>query len=125
VVDEASDEQSPLHSHFEWDDSEASRQYRIWQARTLIRVLVRMEPASNGKSVPCRVFVSLTPDREQEGGGYRVTNAVMADEDMRRQLLLDARREMTTFRNKYARLSELAEVFKAMESVDVDEAVSA
>lgn len=37
VVEDARDEHSPLHDFFEWDDSEASHQYRLWQARTVIK----------------------------------------------------------------------------------------
>ena len=37
VVKDASDESSPLHSYFTWDDTEAAHQYRLDQARTLIR----------------------------------------------------------------------------------------
>lgn len=116
VVESARDPESPLHDQFQWDDTEAATQWRLQQARQLIRVVVRFEEVGN-KQVPCRVFVSLTPDREESGGGYRVTTSVMADEDMRRQMLLDARREMTRFREKYSALSELAKVFEAMDSV--------
>lgn len=124
VVDSARNPESPLHDHFEWDETEAARQWRLLQARNLIRVVVKYERLSNGQPLPCRVFVSLTPDRESDGGGYRVTSAVMSDEALRLQLLADARQEMVTFRAKYARLSELVDVFKAMEEADARELTS-
>lgn len=37
VVDAARPEDSPIHDQFEWDDSEAAEQYRIAQARRLVR----------------------------------------------------------------------------------------
>lgn len=42
VVEIAKDPESPLHGHFCWDDNEAAHQYRLEQARSLIRV-VRIE----------------------------------------------------------------------------------
>jgi hypothetical protein len=92
--------------------------------------VVQYEPVGDGKMVQHRVFVSLTPDRKEEGGGYRLVRAVMADEDQRRQLLLDARSEMKHFADKYRNLVELAKVIDAIDeatemaqSVELAEAV--
>lgn len=115
VVDAARDESSPLHSQFQWDDDKAADAYRLWQARQLISVVVAYEKIGNGESVEVRVFTSLTTDRERDDGGYRVTTSVMSDEQLRRQMLADARADMVRFREKYRTLSELADVFKAID----------
>ena len=84
VLAEASNEDSPLHKHFEWDDSVAAEQHRRYQARVLIQkchiTLVESEPTK------IRAFVSLQADRD-EGGGYRLTTSVMSDEELREELL--------------------------------------
>lgn len=116
VVRAAKPANSVLHGKFEWDDSEAAEQYRLWQARQLIRVTVQML-GSGEDAVLSRVFVSLTTDRTEEGGGYRVMIDVLADQEQRTQMLQDALEEMKRFRTKYNRLQELAEVFDAMEKV--------
>jgi len=116
VVDAAREKMSPLHDRFEWDDSLASEQYRLWQARTLIRVTVAYEPVGNGEEMAFRVFTSLVSDR-QPAGGYRVTAKVMADPELREELLTDALAEMRRFQEKYRHLKELAEVFAAMSEV--------
>jgi hypothetical protein len=116
VVDAARPETSPLHDSFEWDDSEAAEQYRLWQARQLIRVTVQMLGAGED-AVLSRVFVSLTTDRTRAGGGYRVMLDVLGDEGQRRQMLSDALEEMKRFRRKYGRLVELTKVFDEMEKV--------
>lgn len=36
VIEDAKKVDSPLHDHFEWDDSKASEKYRLYQARLLI-----------------------------------------------------------------------------------------
>jgi hypothetical protein len=116
VVEAARPKESPLHGSFTWDDTKAAQQWRIQQARQLIRAVVQFEQV-NGKQTECRVFVSLTPDRETEGGRYRLANTVLSNEDQRRQLLADARAEMLRFRQKFHHLSELAGVFAAMDDV--------
>ena len=116
VVQAARDPNSPLHSQFEWDDSAAAQAYRLWQARALInRVVVNFETTTG--TVEHKVFVSLTSDRNEDGG-YRVMTDVLSDTELRARLLSDAFAEMETFRKKYARLGELAGVFSAMQAVE-------
>ena len=38
VVEAAKPETSPLHSQFTWDNTEAAKKYRIWEARRLQRL---------------------------------------------------------------------------------------
>lgn len=113
VVRAARPETSVLHSHFDWDDSTAAEKYRLWQARRLIRVVVDYTKLADGTTASHRVFVSLTPDRENDSG-YRVTVDVMNDPAQRAQLLADARADMRRFTAKYRQLTELAAVFDAM-----------
>lgn len=116
VVEEARPESSPLHDSFCWDDNEAARLYRIFQARQLIRTVVRFEEI-NGDKRPVRVFVSLTPDQDEVGGGYREMVAVLSNKSMREQMLEDALDELKTFETKYAHLKELSEVFRVSRSL--------
>ncbi|MFH1140979.1 MAG: hypothetical protein V1724_04800 [Chloroflexota bacterium] len=111
VVEAARSESSPIHHIFNWNVEEAAYQHNLEQARRLIRVTVHYigdDPA------PVRIWVSLTKDRTQEGGGYKSVVAVMSDRDMRAQLLQDAFDEMKRFEAKYARFVELADVLAAM-----------
>ena len=41
-LDEASDKDHPAHDYFEWDDSVASFNYRLWQARRFLQVEVNV-----------------------------------------------------------------------------------
>jgi hypothetical protein len=112
VVDEARPVSSPLHPRFEWNDKVAGDQYRLWQARQLIRVVVEVITATGEKE---NVFVSLTSDRKESG--YRVMTSVLSDSEMRQQMLADALAELECFREKYKRLQELAAVFSAIRKV--------
>lgn len=113
VVAAAEPESSVLHACFEWDDSVAAHEYRLWQARQLIRVVVEVLP---GMSCDTPVFVSLSSDRQHEGG-YRVTATVASDAEMRAQMLNDAIAELRVFRCKYHQLQELVAVFSAAEKI--------
>lgn len=116
VIDRARSPRSPLHSVFQWDDTKAADEYRIWQARELIQRTFRVISV-NGKEMKVQVFVSLKPDRNVPGGGYREMSFVLSNEDMRSQLLKQAIEEMKFFAEKYASLRELARVFQAIRSV--------
>jgi hypothetical protein len=86
VLQEAQDENSILHKHFEWDDTEAAAQYRKQQARALIaRCKITMVETA---PVEIRAFVSLPTDREN-GGGYRLTSEVVSNEYMKAEMLRD------------------------------------
>ena len=113
VVEAARAKTSPLHSSFEWDNTRAAEAHRLWQARQLIvSVTIKYEGVKN--SAP--IYVSLKKDREA-GGGFRTMVAVLSDDELREQLLEDARQDMEIFRQKYRGLAKLAKVFAAMDEV--------
>ena len=73
VVELATDPDSPLHDAFEWDDSIAASNYRIWQARALIASLKITVEKKPDKEV--RLMVSVPSDRGEKG--YQLfTNAI-------------------------------------------------
>lgn len=114
VVEHARNPESPLHDCFEWDDSEAAEQFRLWQARSLIRVCVTVEPQTQQT---IRTYVSVMPQRKESGGGYLSTIEAMSDPVQRALVLETALRELTAFEKKYQQLQELAPVFAAMDQV--------
>lgn len=126
VVNYARNKFTALHKKFQWDDTIAAEEYRIWQARHIIRLEVDIiPPVSTGKrqivtdiktAKQTRSFISLSTDREADGG-YRSMVAVLSNKSLREQMLEDAKNDMNIFRRKYAVLSELAEVFAAMDKI--------
>lgn len=112
VVESARNKKSPLHSKFTWEDSVAAHQFRLIQARNLIRVVVTVIPNSK---ITERVYVSLNNDRGE--GGYRPIVNVLADPVLREDLLSEAKAELERFREKYGRLKELAGIFEAIKKL--------
>lgn len=114
VVEVARDPAHPLHGYFEWDDSAAAIQWRLVQARNLIRFIV--EKRDEVDEQPMHIFTSLTPDRLRPLGGYRMTETILADTELRNVMLQDARNELERTRRKYAILTELANVWRAIDA---------
>lgn len=108
VVEAARPEDSPLHNKFEWDDSEAADKFRLFQARYLLSISIQYIQGDT-KAYPTKVFVSLSTDRNKRDGeaGYRTFVDVIADDDMKNQLLLDSLNQMRHFEERYKALKEL------------------
>jgi len=115
VVERAADPDSPLHGCFEWDDTKAGQEYRLQQARHLIRVTVCLLPYHKGRTI--KAYVSMQADRHIPGGGYRSLVDVMTNEESRAALLEQALAELGTWKRKYHDIKELEPVFEAMGKV--------
>lgn len=114
VVQAAQDPNSLLHTYFEWDDDEAAAKWRLEQARHLIKsVQVFIEPLN----IRIRAFTSLDMDRGV-GGGFRLMSDVMANPDLKNQMLVTALRELQSMESKYAHLEELAKVWNSAHAIE-------
>lgn len=111
VVEFARDPKTALHSQFTWDDTDAAEAWRLHEARNIIRVHVTVLHAD---SEPVRVFTSLRPDRGSNAG-YRLTVDVLSNDDLRAQMLADAKAELQATKRKYHNLQELSSVWDAIE----------
>jgi hypothetical protein len=117
VVAFATNKNTALHAEFEWDNTEAAHQFRLEQARRIIRLNINIVPTENG-NVRVPMYVSLVSDRKN-GSGYRTLNDVMSDEDMREQFLQQALDDFQRVRRKYETLQELTPVFSALDRVAI------
>ncbi|MDQ5917088.1 MAG: hypothetical protein QG660_197 [Pseudomonadota bacterium] len=122
VVECARNEASALHGLFDWDDTEAARLWRLEQARGVLRLCVTVIKED---TPPVRMFVSLTPDRKQVGGGYRSIYTVLDDAELRQQMLDDAMAEMRMFRRKYEALRALGPLWDAIDRIEAELTTSA
>lgn len=115
VVDYARDPATALHKCFEWDDRKGAEQYRLWQARELVRsVYVEITP---GDTTQYNAYVSMNDDRKKPGGGYRLLASVLSDKEQRRRLLVQALSEFDLWKQKYDSIKELAGVFEARKKI--------
>lgn len=118
VVNYARNPRTALHKRFEWDDTKAAHQHRLAQAREIIRTRIyRLETA--GRELPMKVYVSLVPDQQQPGGGYRKMVDVLSDKAQREQLLLQCADDMRRFRARYQRLKEVVALCEQMHATEI------
>lgn len=117
LVDASRDEAAPLHGAFEWNDEVAAEKYREVQAGHIIRCL---EIELVGSSEPVRAFFPVKV--KGEGKGYTHIEAIMNDYDAKQTLLEKALAELASFKRKYKRLTELNNVFAAIDTLfDLEE----
>lgn len=103
VVEEAADEDHPLHQYFQWDDTKAAHEYRLWQARELI-VSVRIEWDEKVTDLYWNGIIEKDGKSEQ---GYFAIQRMLSDEDLYFQVLEDAIKELKYFQEKYSGLKDL------------------
>ena len=106
VVEKAKDENSEMHSIFEWDDSVAGEEYRKIQAGKMVRNLVIVRNDETEEKTNVRYFVS-TGKRDST---YTPTRLVIRNQDAYEELLKRALAELRAFKEKYSTLSELEEI---------------
>ncbi len=115
VVEFARNPETALHACFEWDDTEAAQQWRIEQARAVIRCYVVVEDSKPAE--PVRAFVALRGDRK-EGGGYRKFADVMSNEQLHAALMRDALTDLKSAQRRFAKLTELTKVFREVDKAE-------
>ena len=112
VLDQARQHNHALHAQFDWDDTVAAGKWRREQAAELIRViLVRDDGVEDSKAV--RAFVKLENVRSDP---YRPILDVLADPEMRAQLLEKAHKELDAWTRRYENLEEFAVLIKTIKN---------
>lgn len=112
VVESAKDPDSPLHDAFEWDDTKAAQEWRVTQARRLLRSIhVVVERGEEDRSV--RAFFRV----EDPSGdtGYVSLAAVLKCQDYRDQIIEQALKEIQGWQRRYADYNELDSIFDAID----------
>lgn len=113
IVKKAKATSSPLHNLFEWDDKKAADAYRIHTARQVLCCLVRVEDGQ----APTRAFVNIETKAPAKQGLFVNIQSAMADAMSREIVLKNALLELESFQRKYATLTELSNVFLAIEQL--------
>lgn len=79
VVEDARPKDSPLHPIFEWNNAKAGEQWRVHQARNLIRSvrLVEEDPETKAEA-PVEVFIHVPETAsDEDSGGYRSATSLV------------------------------------------------
>jgi hypothetical protein len=117
VVADARPARSPLHPAFEWDDRRAGPLYREDQARRLIRSVAVLVPVA-GQGQPARQIAFVSVGQPVPGGAlYTTTTRALSAAESRARVLEEALAQLRGWQERYQHLTELAEVFQAIEEV--------
>ncbi|MDF2622022.1 MAG: hypothetical protein K0S00_4681 [Xanthobacteraceae bacterium] len=115
VLKDAENPNSPLHSFFEWSDTEAARQYRLHQARGLIRAVVAIYTSDDRPAVRTKAYVHIP---EPGAPHYREAGHAMSQTKTRQMVLQRAWRELQQWRARYKDLKEFSELFEVIDDVE-------
>lgn len=112
LVESARDDASEIHNLFEWDNEKAGEQWRLQQAKIVLSCL-KVTVKSENEDEPARkirAFINTNPERSQ--GTYINVEDALSDEELRAGVLLRAKKELTSFTDKYSSIKELDKLVK-------------
>lgn len=119
VVEESRPKRAVLHECFQWDDTQASELWRKQQASDLIRNIVVVVVNEN-VSCSVRAMVNVSAVEGQKRSYIPITEAIHNDVAYK-DLLDQAKDEMTSFVTKYSQIEELnpvkAEMLKTINAL--------
>ena len=119
IVKEAESKTSPIHNAFEWDNTVAGHNWRLQQARLLIRAVVHdREDPKTGKML--RAVPSYVNVKTEEGSRYVSIAKVLSNDELRNQVYDRAKAELKQWMIRYQDYKQFLGVFKAAEQIDSD-----
>lgn len=122
VLEEAKIKTSPIHKGFEWEDSIAAEQYRLDQARYILRqIVIVRETSDTVESNTIRAFMSvnITDSEENKYTTYATIGSILNNNTLRKQLLLKAFTELQQWNKRYKDLTEFAILHETINNTDI------
>lgn len=113
VIEFARNKKTELHKEFDWNDTTAAHQWRLQQARILIKTIVTILPDNKDRQVKVKAYYHF----DAPENGYISMVRVMSDTELKDRMLADAKKELDEFRKKYNTLKELADVLIAIDHI--------
>jgi hypothetical protein len=114
VVEDATPKDSPLHTLFEWDNKSAANNYRVIQARQVIRSVAVVYETTEAKETKIQAFLSVSPE---EGRSYMASRSVLSDEELRTQFFNGIVKELHRLKEKMSQFQEFSDVVNAIEQL--------
>lgn len=101
VVEAAAPAESPIHTYFTWDDSEAATQYRLEQARRLMRAIMVVEHVGDTEVVTRAYHVVERITDEGIERGYVQERVVWQRPEYAEQVIERAKHEFLSWRARH------------------------
>ena len=100
---------SELHKCFTWDDTKAANEWRKFEARQVVRLLV-FEDDNEEEPTKIRVL-------QKTAEAYKPVTQIIRNEDEYKELLKRAKAELASFKERYKTLVELESVLEAIDAL--------
>ncbi len=104
LLDEAREKDNPLHEEFTWDNRKAAEQFRLGEARTLIRAIITVESAD---APECNSYTLVSGDAA-ETTDYKPSEVVVQSPDMFADAIGRLSGELESARKSVRDLEQLA-----------------
>lgn len=111
---------SLLHDQFEWDDQKAGNQYRVWQARQLLRSMT-VEVEDGRVSEYENVVFKVNSHREQK---YFHIDQIMENKSLKGAVVKQVQRDLKAMLDKYERYEKIYSALKKAKT-DIEKAATA
>ena len=109
LLQEASDPLSPAHPAFEWDDTKAGHEHRLWQARQWIRRITVMVEKREERMIHVPVVkVSGTGALKETEGYYKPISNLKTDVDEYEIALESTKNRLIAAQKSYEELKSVA-----------------
>lgn len=110
ILEKAKNKKSELHKCITWDKDEAALKWQLREARQVIQLLV-VSPREE-EAQPIRIFQISSATNE-----YKENTFFLQNQDEYENLLKRAKAELIAIKNRYQTLSELEDVFDAIDAL--------
>lgn len=112
IVNFAEDDKTELHKCFTWDDSKAAYLYRLEEARSVVQGIITVDQSPDREPIEYRAFESVIVGEQRQ---YVPTRTILADKDMRKQVLGEIKEAI-------GELSRKAKVYRYLAESELDTA---
>lgn len=114
VVADGEKKSSPAHTFFEWNNEEASKKWRLQQARHLLgNIMVEIRELNN---TPVRAFYNVKVEDKGTSRAYVPLGIAMSEADYRKQIIDEAMAEARSWRNRYQIYTELSSIMNEIDA---------
>jgi len=116
LVADAKPKGAPLHDLFTWSNAKAADKWRVFEARRFIgRIEVVIDDSPAVRAYHSVEVVVQDNEKPKQKSVFRSISEIMEDPSARDDLLRQAINDALRFKAKYHALSELAQVFAAID----------
>ena len=119
LIIESKKKKSLLHNCFEWNDSKAAEEYRIVQAREILRcIIIEIEPDEDYEEIrTIRALIAPSSIEKENNTSYVTVEEVCNDEELQAAYMRQLKRDLDAIKNKIKGFKQFSEVVKAINAV--------